>query len=318
MNGSRILTVPVIFLACSLLCCGSARKPAVENKIDHTASATTPVESSPAEILPKSIGPAGSAGWILKPDVSVFAGESLFEYIDGAAEMYHKYGFIELHAGEYEKGDAIMTADVYRFRAADMAFGMYTTLRPDEPDTVMLGVEGFAFDTNWIYVKGPYLANVYAYDSVGMEDVRAVAAAIADGLEGTTAKPAAFDAFPENGRVAYSDKIYAVAFLSQDALSDVYAVDFGRDERRFTLFMSDDPGSVKLEAWRALVEEKHDPDVGYQHLPYDGSRYLHTSDSYRGEIIAGPIGGKLVGAVGYRPEDMQILIEWLHSLAEQP
>lgn len=318
MNGNRILIVLVIFLAYTFLCCGSASKPAAEAPIDDATAATAPVESSPAEILPESISSTGSAGWTLKPDVSVFAGESLFEYINGAAEMYHKYGFIELHAGEYEQGEAIMTADVYRFSATDMAFGMYTTLRPEEPDTVMLGVEGFTFDTNWIYVKGAYLVNVYTYDSVKMADVRSVAAAIESGLAGTISKPSAFDVFPENDRVAYSEKVYAGAFLSQDALSNVYAIDFARDGRRFTLFTSNDPGSVKLEAWRAGVEEEHDPDMGYQHLPYDGSRYLHTSDSYRGDIIAGPIGDRLVGAVGYQPEDMQILVEWLHAMAEQP
>jgi len=318
MNGSRILIVLVIFLASALLCCGSARKPAVEGQIDYTTAATTPVESSPAEILPESIGPAGSANWIRKPDISVFAGESLFEYINGAAEMYHKYDFIDLHAAEYDRGDEVMTADIYRFEAGDMAFGMYTTLRPEEPDTVMLGIEGFTFDTNWIYVKGAYLVNVYTYDSVEMADVRAVAAAIEARLQGATSKPATFDTFPVDNRVPYSEKIYAKAFLSQDALSDVYALDYEWDDHRFTLFTLDDPGSAKLEAWRSGVEEEHDPDMGYQHLPYDGSKYLHTSDSYRGEIIAGPVGAKLVGAVGYRPEDMQILIAWLHALTGQP
>jgi hypothetical protein len=286
--------------------------------IESGDAGASPAKVKQAGLFPESVGSTGPADWVLKPDVSVFEGELLFEYINGAAEMYHKYDFVDLHAAEYEKNEAVMTADVYSFATEDMAFGMYTTLRSDEPDTVMLGIEGFAFDTNWIYVKGTYLVNVYTYDAVGVGDVRAVAAAIADGLKGTTAKPAAFDIFPERGRVPYSDKIYAAAFLSQDALSDVYAIDFGRADHRFTLFMSEDPGSAKLEAWRAGVEEEHDPDVGYQHLPYDGGVYLHTSDSYRGEIIAGPIGGKLVGAVGYHPEDLQILLAWLHALAEQP
>jgi len=318
MNRNRILMMLAIFLASMLLGCGSAQKPAVEGQIDYTPGTTTPVESSPAEILPESIGPAGPDNWIRKPDVTVFAGETLFEYINGAAEMYHKYDFADLRAGEYDKGDAVMTADIYRFSTEDMAFGMYTTLRPEEPDTVMIGIEGFAFDTNWIYVKGPYLVNVYTYDSVEMSEVRAVAAAIEAGLAGTTTKPAAFDDFPENYRVPYSEKIYAGAFLSQEVLTDVYAIDYEWNGHRFTLFTSDDPGSAKLETWRAGVEEEHDPDIDYQHLPYDGSKYLNTSDSYRGEIMAGPIGDKLVGAVGYHPEDMQILLEWLHALTEQP
>ena len=318
MNMRRIRIVLIIFLACTFTYCGGAKKPVTEAPPVRASRAEHPPDEIPilrVENLPESIG---STGWLRKPDVDVFAGESLFEYIDGAAEMYHKYGFMDLHAAEYDKGNAVVTVDIYRFRSEDMAFGMYTTLRPEEPDTVMMGIEGFAFDTNWLYVKGPYLVNVYTYDSVEMGEVRKVAAAIEAGLSGTTTRPGAFDAFPESDRVPYSEKIYAGAFLSQEVLTDVYAVDFARDGHRFTLFTSDDPGSAKLEAWRAGVEEEHDPGMGYQHLPYDGSRYLHTSDSYRGEIIAGPTGGKLVGMVGYHPEDMQILIEWLHTLAGQP
>jgi hypothetical protein len=327
MSRQYVRILLVCFLACALLYCGGAARPGVEAAGRESANEAPPAETPDAEgaavesplagLFPQSIGSTGPAAWMLKPDVYIFEGESLFEYINGAAEMYHKYDFVDLQAAEYGKGEAVMTADIYRFATEDMAFGMYTTLRSDEPDTVMLGVEGFAFDTNWIYVKGAYLVNVYTYDAVEMEDVRAVASAIADGLEGTAVKPAAFDLFPEQGRIPYSEKIYAGAFLSQDALSDVYAIDFGRDDGRFTLFMSNDPGSMKLEAWRTGVEEEHDPDVGYQHLPYDGGRYLHTSDSYRGEIIAGPIGDRLVGAVGYHPGDMQILLRWLHTLAEQ-
>jgi hypothetical protein len=332
MNGRIIRIVSIIFLACTFLHCGSARKPVTEAPRVKTTRAETPPAEIPlaeiphgqtpdGEILPESIasaGLAGSASWVRKSDVAVFAGESLFEYINGAAEMYHNYDFTDLSAAEYEKGNAVVTADVYAFSSEDMAFGMYTTLRPEEPDTVMIGIEGFAFDTNWIYVKGPYLVNVYTYDNVGMGEVRTIAAAVESGLRGTNTKPETFDAFPVDGRVPYSDKIYAEAFLSQDVLADVYTIDYARDGHRFTLFTSLDPGSAKLEAWRAAVEEARDPDMGYQHLPYDGSRYLHTSDSYRGEIIAGPIGWRLAGMVGYRTEDMDILIAWLHTLIEQP
>ncbi len=315
MSGGRIPIALVAVLAglpvCLLACSGGSKAPPSRSAPEEISAE----EPASAEILPAAIG---TTGWVRKPEVSVFVGDSLFEYINGAAEMYHKYGFVDLHAAEYEKGEAIITADLYRFPDSDLAYGMFTTLRPDEPDTVTLGVEGFAYDTNWIYVKGPYLANVYTYDDVDMDELWEVAATIEGGLHGTIAVPAAFGLFPRDGRVRYSEKIYAEAFLSQEALSYVYAVDYGRDGRRVTLFLSDDPGSKKLNAWRAAAEEVHDPDMGYQHLPYDGSRYLHARDSYRGEIIAGPINGRLAGMVGYSQEDMEILLAWLHAIAEQP
>jgi hypothetical protein len=301
MNRRTLKLVTALSIAVSLLSCVNTGK--------KTATSTAP------EVLPERIG---STGWIRHPEISRFVGDSLFEYIDGAAEMYHKYDFVELTAAEYHKGEGTITADVYRFTNSDRAFGMYTTLRPDMPDTIMLGVEGFTFGANWVYVKGPYIANVYAYeDSEEMiSAVRSIAARIEARLLGTAEKPPTFDLFPEERRVAFSEKIYAESFLGQGFLTDVYTIDYERDGSRFTLFLSEDPASAKLEAWRESAVEAHDPDAGHQHLPYDGSRYLYTRDSYHGEIMAGPRGDRLVGMVGYDRQYGGILLSWLAALIE--
>jgi hypothetical protein len=255
-------------------------------------------------------------GWTLDPEIRTFRGDSLFEYIDGAAEMYHKYDFKEVTAGEYSKGESKVVADVYEFAGPDRAFGMYTTLRPDMPDTVMLGVEGFVFGANLVFVKGSYLANVYSYDESAdaVSGVRSIASAVAGLLAGTTTKPAMFRIFPEQGRVAFSEKIYAESFLGHVFLTDVYTVDYSIADQEYTLFVMDDPGAAKLEQWTASVVPEYDPDTGYQHLPFDGSRFLLTTDTYHGGILAGIRGERLLGMVGYRKEYVPVISRWLHAL----
>jgi hypothetical protein len=285
-------------------------------RVPDRAPSTLPTDKEEHALLPESIG---DTGWLRVSEVSRFVGDSLFEYINGAAEMYHKYDFVDLQASEYHKGESVITADLYRFPNVDRAFGMYTTLRPDEPDTVSLGAEGFAFGANLVFVKGPYMANVYTYeDSKEMiAAVRMTASMIEAGLPGSRNKPEMFSLFPVDGRVEFSEKVYAESFLGQGFLSDVYTVNYSRAGSDFTLFISGDPGSSKLEEWRQAIQEEPDPDTGYQHLPYDGSRYLHAVDSYHGEIIAGPQAGRLVGMVGYSPQDLEVLVAWLHSLLEE-
>jgi hypothetical protein len=263
------------------------------------------------EFMPREVG-----GWILDPETQVFRGDSLFEYIDGAAEMYHKYGFLEVTAVEYAKGEGGITADVYEFTSPEMAYGMYTNLRPDGPDTIMLGVEGFTLGSNLVFVKGKRLVNVYSYDESEevIPAVRAVAEALAGKLEGTTAKPALFGIFPEQGRVPFSEKIYAEAFLGHGFLTGVYSVDYAVAGQAYTLFAMDDPGAAKFAKWSEGVVSEWDPDVGYQHLPFDGSRFLVTTDPYHGGILAGVQGGRLVGMVGYRKEYAAVMSRWLHAI----
>jgi hypothetical protein len=293
------LVICLVLVAVWLAACGGSQKA---GKLAHAT-----------ETLPATLGPQG---WVRQGDVQKFVGDSLFQYIDGAAEMYHKYGFIEVGVAEYRKGENAITVDLYRFADSDRAFGMYTTLRPDEPDTVMLGVEAFTLGTNIVFVKGQYLANVYTYDeSEEMTSaVRSVAAHVAKRVPGSTDKPAMYDLFPPDGRLPFTEKLYAEAFLGQAFLTDVYTVGYLRRGSTFTLFLAEDPSGSKLEQWKNAVEMEYDPDMGYQHLPYDKSNYLLTTDPYRGSILAGVQQGKIVGIVGHRPEDLDILVAWLASL----
>jgi hypothetical protein len=62
------------------------------------------------------------------------------------------------------------------------------------------------------------------------------------------------------------------------------------------------------------VVPEYDPDMGYQHLPFDGSRFLLTTDTYHGGILTGIRGKRLLGMVGYRKEYAPVISRWLHAL----
>jgi hypothetical protein len=273
-----------------------------------------PHDQGPAtEILPVRIGPPW---WVREGDTRKFVGDSLFDYIDGGAEMYLKYGFVDVSVGVYRNGEAAVTVGVYRFTDSDRAFGMYATLRPDMPDTVALGAEGFIFGSNLIFVKGRHLVNVYGCDESDdlVAAVRSVASGMAGRVPGTSDKPQTFGLFPSEGRLPFTEKLYVEDFLGQAFLTDVYTVDYSRSGSRFTLFLSDDASGAKLDEWLDNIVPEYDPVKGYQHLPYDDSKYLLTTDAYHGAILAGDQQGRLVGIVGHRPEDLDILVGWLASL----
>ena len=270
---------------------------------------------SPERLLPVNIG---ATGWARDPELQRFGGDSLFDYIDGAAEAYHKYHFVEVHVAQYRKGGSEIVADLYAFADADRAYGMYTTLRPDDPDTVAVGIEGFLLWTNLIFVKGSYIVNLATYDD--SESVVAalsqIASAIGGGLPGTTEKPALFALFPRRGRLAHTERIFAESYLGLGFLTDVYTVDFARGDETFTLFLLEDPSGDKLNRWwesAAKTGMKADA-ADLFGLPFDGRKALSVLDSYHGRIIAGPKSGHLVGAVGYRSEDRDFLVDWLNTL----
>ena len=270
---------------------------------------------APEQILPPNIG---VTGWIRDPNIQTFAGDSLFDYIDGAAEAYHKYDFIEVHVARYRRGAGEMDADLYVFANADRAYGMYTTLRPDDPDTVAVGVEGFLLWTNLIFVKGSYIVSLATYDD--SESVagalKQIASAIGGSLPGTTEKPAAFALFPQEGRLAHTERIFAESYLGLGFLTDAYTVDFARDDETFTLFLSEDPSGEKLNRWQERADMVAlEPDAtDLSGFPLDAASILAIQDSYHGRIVAGHKGGYLAGVVGYRPADRDFVRDWLNTL----
>jgi hypothetical protein len=195
---------------------------------------------------------------------------------------------------------------------------MYTTLRPEEPDTVMLGVEGFTLGATLVFARGASMVNIYSYEESEemIFAVRSVGTTVESLLPGTTEKPKKFGLFPPDGRVDFTEKIYAESFLGYGFLTDVYTVGYSRDGGRFTLFVTQDPNSAKLDQWFQSVVPRYDAVTGYQHLPFDGSRYLLATDPYHGDILAGVQGGRLVGMVGHRKEYDQVIVDWLDSLLD--
>ncbi len=256
-----------------------------------------------------------SVGIVRDGEILHFSGDSLFNYINGAAEMYHKYDFEEVHVGRYAGQGGEITVDIYRFADPDRAFGMYTTLRPAAPDSVGLGVEGFAYGPILVYSKGPYMVNVQTYDDdvFGPRDIEAVAAAVEKNLPGTTKLPDTFDSFPRAGRIPCSERVYADSYLGHVFLTDVYAVDYSFEAGDLTLFITRDEAGEKLAMWEEAAASDGAPAVAPS-APYDSGPPILLAEQYYGSVVAGLRAGWLAGMVGYREGHEQALAAWLEAL----
>jgi len=69
------------------------------------------------------------AGFKKTLDYPVFGPENLWDFINGAADTYLAYGFVDLHVAEYKKGKNVIKIEIYRHSDKIMAFGIYSTER---------------------------------------------------------------------------------------------------------------------------------------------------------------------------------------------
>jgi hypothetical protein len=85
--------------------------------------------------------PAGACRLIPQPgngleiigECQAYAGDALYDYIDGGAPQYFEYGFIEAASQEIRLQGRTYILDVYRMKDPLAAFGIFSTRRPDGP-----------------------------------------------------------------------------------------------------------------------------------------------------------------------------------------
>jgi hypothetical protein len=250
-------------------------------------------------------------------DIRTFVGDSLWEYINGGAELYHTYGFAKVSTADYRSGDVDLVLDLYQFATSDGAYGLYSMLRPDEPELVTLGVEGYFTGSSLEFVRGKIMARIVGYDDSEATGaaIRRLAEHLASALPGTTQWPAMFSVFPVESAIANTDKIVGQGFLGQSFLSMVYTRDYNLPPDTLTLFIMDDPNGVVLAEWFGYVSEEEKSPVSLVDMPFDENYSLLISNAYYGDILAGLKGGKLAGVINFSDQHFEFVSRWLGALS---
>jgi len=251
-------------------------------------------------------------------EVRIFAGESLWEYINGGAEVYHLYKFIDVTTADYKNDQIELVADIYHFDGPENAFGLYSMLCPADAEIINLGVEGFIAPASINFVKGEYLIRLTGFEDTDESDLALInlAEEFNEIIPGTTERPKRFGLFPTENKVAGLDKYYAEQFMGQTFLTEVYARNITFETDTVTLFMTDDLSGGKFLQWsnyaNKINKDKGRPKV----IPYDDTLCLIIEDNYYGDIIIGLKSGQLSGMINYSEGRMEYLTNWLNSIKE--
>jgi len=145
-------------------------------------------------VLPQKIG-----NWELEKGKETYGPENLFDYMDGAAELYLSYGFRSMTLHRYVGGDGSrVVVEIYEMASSDDAYGIFSFEREDEDVGVGQGSElGGGALRFW---KGRYFVNVYGEKKASDEELVAIGKAIADSIKETGREPELIKFLPEESR----------------------------------------------------------------------------------------------------------------------
>ncbi len=96
-------------------------------------------------------------GWAMKDSIAIYNGENLYYYIDGGADIYLEYGFIEAASSKYQNDSGtVIHLEIYKMASDSAAFGIFTLNSSEKGIPVNVGDKAIQYDNYLDLWKGSY------------------------------------------------------------------------------------------------------------------------------------------------------------------
>ena len=248
--------------------------------------------------------------WNLTVIPDVYTPANLWDLINGAAESYLSYDFIDLHLGDYENASgSVIHAELYRHSSTVNAYGIYAAERSPEYQFVEVGTQGYLEEGVLNFLSGQFYIKLYSTDSGAevQDALQKIGQKISGNLDQENNLPELLKLFPSTGQLPYSDQYIRENFIGFDFLHSAYTVEYEGGFKLFVIQGKDETEILEV-AKQYLAFTKQDID------PASVSE-LTFKDPYNGDIPAIIQGSFLAGIIdGSDNEKARSLLEQL-SLA---
>ena len=175
--------------------------------------------------------------WDLKVSDDVYKQKNLWDFMNGGADLYIKYGFVDLHLAEYHNSDGeTIQAEVYRHSSGVNAYGIYATERSPGYQFIDLGGQAYIGEGMLNFFSGAYYVKLLSIgeESAAPDALKKVAKSLVGALDQKNELPELLSVFPEKGKSPYADKYIAKKFLGNDFLNNAFSADY---EEGYSLFL---------------------------------------------------------------------------------
>ncbi len=265
-----------------------------------------------------SILPSGdfAGGWVMEEKPALFTEDTLFDHINGEAELYFPYGFDSLATARYVKkgvADTGIAVDVYRMGSLLNAFGIWSNYRKTETPVCAIGAECVLSVSQMLFYQDRYFVKVQATGSaVPPHDVfLACGNAVSRSLPPGKGRPGETDLLRVRGVVPKTERYVPQSLLGYPFFRrglTAGATPGGDRTQLFVVIEESQAGARKaFDQYLASLKE-----AGREvHRTGTGDRVsLEGADPLYGKVIVEQSGRYLVGAIRLKdPAAVKPIIE---------
>lgn len=188
-------------------------------------------------------------GWQQEGEPELFSPDTLYEYINGAAEVFLNYDFVQLAMQTYRSPDGgEIVIEVYNQGSLANAFGMYAQEKTSAGEFLEIGAEGYYEEGVLNFYSGNYYVKMSGLDA-SEKAMKKIALAVFEAIAAGRETPPMLKVFPEKGLQPHSLRFVLRDFLGLHFLNNAYIGDYQQEGRNFQLFViraRDEAGAGKM------------------------------------------------------------------------
>jgi len=275
-----------------------------------TAGVSNEKSVSLESILPKL------DSWDLSEDTETFMPEALFEYINGAAEIYLSYDFRKLIVAQYKikGGEANTSVEIYDMGTGENVFGIYGAERFPDNHFIPIGIQGYLEDETLNFLVGSYYVKLLCFDGGerSSEYLMAFSRDIVSKVKDIGGFPSLVSVFPNKGLVANSEKYSLQNFLGYSFLSRGYLASYQVGDLEFDCFIiqAEDENSAKTMR-ELFMDRKKDLPVKTMNFGYV------VKDNYYHNIYLAVVKNYVCGVMKIKDGDEKTGTEYLNRIIQE-
>lgn len=253
--------------------------------------------------------------WSMKEKPESYYPENLFEYINGAAEIYLAFEFKELIVAQQQKdqSEKNVAVEIYDMGNEINAFGIYSAERYPDNQFIKMGLQGYLEAGTLNFLVDRYYIKLLCFECEDQSEevLKAFSQEIVEKVGQTGSLPPLLNAFPSKGIQPNSENFVLRNFMGYSFLHNGYSAKYKLNGLEFDCFIAEG----KDEADAAEMLQKYLEAKKSQNVRKIDSGH-HIKDKYYHNIYMARVGNRVCGVIKIKDESEALGLEYLKVLVQ--
>ncbi|MFQ6082025.1 MAG: DUF6599 family protein [Candidatus Aminicenantia bacterium] len=241
------------------------------------------------------------ADWKISEKPRSFYPETLYEYINGGAEIYLTYNFQKLIVADYTRNrKSSLIVEIYDMGNEKNCFGIYSVERFPESNFISVGNQGYLDGESLNFIINRFYIKLLCYDCGNQAEqyLKFFAEGIVNLIKEKGNLPQMLNFFPQQGLIKNSEKFILRNFLGFKFLRNGYIAEYELNGSKFNVYIIE--GENKKDAqnmydqFKSYLKENNEIE-SIQISDYEG---FIAQDVYYKKIMLVKVERYLCGILG--------------------